>query len=73
MVSAKHHKQSANSRWKQQETLLGNDIRKEKSSAIANANLVECLFIISVQWGEINIRGCLVNIHVPVRRAENAF
>jgi len=73
VVAVEQHKQSADSRWKQEETFLGECVGKEKPSTIMHPNLVQCLFIVAVQWRKIDIRGRFINIDVPMGRSEDAF
>jgi hypothetical protein len=55
VVAVEQHEQNADSGGKQEKTIFGKCVRLEKSSAIEHANLVERLFIVPVEWGEINI------------------
>ena len=73
VIAVEQHKQSADSRWKQEKTFLGECVGKEKSSTIMRPNLVQRLFIVAIQWRKVDIRGRFINIDVPVRRSENAF
>jgi hypothetical protein len=55
VVAVEQHEQNADSGGKQEKTIFGKCVRLEKSSAIEHTNLVERLFIVAVEWGEINI------------------
>jgi hypothetical protein len=55
VIAAEQHEQNADSGRKQEKTIFGKCVRLEKPSAIADTNLVEHLFIVAVQWCEINI------------------
>lgn len=55
MVAVEQHEQNANSGRKQEKAIFGKCVRLEKPSAIEYTNLVERLFIVAIQWCEINI------------------
>jgi hypothetical protein len=55
VIAVEQHKQNADSGRKQEKTIFGKCVRLEKPSAIEHTNLVERLFIVAVQWCEINI------------------
>ena len=55
MIAVEHHEQNADSGRKQEKTIFGKCVRFEKPSATEHTDLVERLFIIAVEWCEINI------------------
>ena len=55
MVPVEQHKEHADGRWKQHKTVLGERIGKQQSATIMNANLVECLRVISIQRPKVDI------------------
>jgi hypothetical protein len=55
MVPVEQHKEHADGRWKQHKTVLGKRVGKHQSAAIMNADLVECLLIISIQRPKVKI------------------
>jgi len=73
VVTVEEYEQDADSGWKQEKTVFRERVGIEKPSTIVHTNLVEGLFIIAVKWCEVNIRRRLVNAHIMVRCAENAF
>lgn len=55
VIAVEQDEQNTDSRREQEKTIFGKCVRLEQSSAIAHTNLVESLFIVAVQWGEIHI------------------
>jgi len=55
VIAAEQHEQNADGRRKQEKTIFGKCVRLEKPSAIVHTNLIERLFIVAVQWREINV------------------
>lgn len=55
VIAVEQDEQNADSGRKQEKTIFGKCVRLEKPSAIAHTNLVERLFIVAVQRGEIHI------------------
>jgi hypothetical protein len=56
MIAVKQNKKNADSGWQQEKAVFGESIRLEKPPAITHTKLVQCLFIIAVQWCEVDIR-----------------
>lgn len=73
MITIEQHKQNADSRWQQEKAAFSKAIRLEKSSAVKEANIIQCLFVIAVQWCEVDIRRCLIDMDFGrvIGRAEN--
>jgi hypothetical protein len=55
VIAIEQHEQNADSGRKQEKTIFGKCVRLEKPSAIAHTNLIERLFIVAVQWCEIDV------------------
>ncbi len=55
VITVEQHEQNGDSGRKQEKTIFGKCVRLEKPSAIAHTDLIEHLFIVAVQWCEINI------------------
>jgi hypothetical protein len=55
MVPVEQHEQHADGRWKQHKTVLGERVGEHQSAAIMNADLFECLLVISIQWPKVDM------------------
>ena len=55
MIPIEQHEQHADGRWKQQKTVLSKRVGKNHSAAIVNADIVQCLLVISIQRREVDI------------------
>lgn len=73
MIAVEQHEQDADGGWQMEKAIFGECIGMEKPSAVNDANSFESFFVIAVQWREIDIGRCLVNMNVVMRRAKNAL
>jgi hypothetical protein len=73
MIAVEQHKQDADGGWQMEKAVFSECIGMEKPSAVTNADSLEGFFVIAVQWREIDIGRCLVNMNLGMRRAKNAL
>lgn len=55
MIAAEQHERNTDRRREKENTIFGKCVWFEKPSAIEYANLVKRIFIVAIQWCEINI------------------
>lgn len=55
VIAAEQHEDNTDCRREQEKTIFSKCVGFEKPSAIKHTNLVERIFIVAVQWCEINI------------------
>lgn len=72
VIAAEEHKDHTNSGRQKEQPVFCEDVRIQKTTSIADTDFILRFLVVSVERGQINVRGSLVDVYVVMGCAEDA-
>jgi hypothetical protein len=71
VVAVEEDKEGANGGWQEQKPILGEDIRVQQSTTVADSDSVLMFLIVSVQRCQVDVGGSFVDVDIVMRGTED--